>query len=953
MKKKLFCALAALFALMTFAYAADELLVAPTFGQTEARSMLDMVNAFRTGDEAYCWNESNTAQVPSKGEPLTYSYALEEIAMQRAAEIALSFSHTRPDGTSCFSATASDGTRSYGENIAAGSSTANGAFTQWREDDENYSGQGHRRNMLSQDFAAIGIGHVVLNGTHYWTQEFSYDTDSASATTAVDAARSVTIEAASGQMQSVGDLTAEKSEMTLQAGESASLPTVSVSVTLADAWPGGATTVNVNPVWTSGDASVCAVDGQEVSGASAGTAVLTGAALGKTVAVSVTVGGGSGGNGQDNPPVADGVYAILYEDGTLVFQNGNAPEAGRAVTKTYEVDLDAIYDWRTSAPWYEERESIFVVSFAEKISPTSTARWFYQCSKLERIDGMENLDTSNVTDMNRMFVGCSELKELDVSGWNTANVTDMSGMFGSCKSLTALDLSHFDASKVTNMEGMFSSCGVEELNVSGWNTASVTDMRSVFAYCKSLTELDLSGWNTASATEMGSMFSSCKSLTALDLSHFDVSNVTDMWGMFGGCDALTELNVSGWNVASVTNMSQMFYNCGALKSLDVSGWNTASVTNMSDMFVWCRALTELDVSGWNTANVTNMDNLFVGCTGLKKLDVSGWNTANVTDMGGMFGSCAALTELDVSGWDTANVTNMRHMFSGDPEYPLPLNKLDVSGWKTDSVTDMSFMFYNCYALTELDVSGWNTANVTNMSRMFSGCNRLTELDLSGWNTANVTGMVSMFGGCAALTALDASGWDTANVTDMRGMFSGCAALTELDLSGWDTANVTDMSWMFYECYALKTIRASDKFTTASLPDGQSMFYECRALVGGNGTEFDKGHADKEYARIDAPDAPGYFTAKDAPAYVPYAISAAAPDTDAGTLSVTLSNPGAATVAVSYFDANGKFVSAQTQKVEANGKTAALALSADAKKARVILFDGECRPLCACFETPIG
>ena len=94
------------------------------FGQTEARRMLDMINGFRTGDEAYYWNSSNTEQVASKGEPLAYSYALEEIAMQRAAECALSFSHTRPDGTRCFSATAADGTRSYGENIAAGSSTA-------------------------------------------------------------------------------------------------------------------------------------------------------------------------------------------------------------------------------------------------------------------------------------------------------------------------------------------------------------------------------------------------------------------------------------------------------------------------------------------------------------------------------------------------------------------------------------------------------------------------------------------------------------------------------------------------------------------------------------------------------------------------------------------------------------------------------------------------------------
>ena len=146
----------------------DDITLSPTFGQTEARSMLDLINAFRTGNEAYYWNESNTATVESRGAPLVYSYALEEIAMQRAAEIALSFSHTRPDATRCFTALASDGTRSWGENIAAGTSTPSAAFTLWRKDNENYSGQGHRRNMLSTRFQTVGVGHAVVGGTHFW-----------------------------------------------------------------------------------------------------------------------------------------------------------------------------------------------------------------------------------------------------------------------------------------------------------------------------------------------------------------------------------------------------------------------------------------------------------------------------------------------------------------------------------------------------------------------------------------------------------------------------------------------------------------------------------------------------------------------------------------------------------------------------------------------------------------
>ncbi|MBQ9617475.1 MAG: CAP domain-containing protein [Oscillibacter sp.] len=280
----------------------DDITLSPTFGQTEARSMLDLINAFRTGNEAYYWNESNTATVESRGAPLVYSYALEEIAMQRAAEIALSFSHTRPDATRCFTALASDGTRSWGENIAAGNLSASAAFTLWREDDENYNGQGHRRNMLSTRFQTVGVGHAVLGGRDFWVQEFSYYTDDMPQTAALDTERTMTVSVAHTQIQSLGTLTATPESIELAAGGRAALPTVSVSLKLSDAYPNRETVVGVAPVWTSGNDGVCTIAGQEVSGVAAGSTTLTGTALDRSVSVSVNVAGtGGGGGGQPTP----------------------------------------------------------------------------------------------------------------------------------------------------------------------------------------------------------------------------------------------------------------------------------------------------------------------------------------------------------------------------------------------------------------------------------------------------------------------------------------------------------------------------------------------------------------------------------------------------------------------------------------------------------------------------
>ena len=204
------------------------------------------------------------------------------------------------------------------------------------------------------------------------------------------------------------------------------------------------------------------------------------------------------------------------------------------------------------------------------IAPNPDASWMFGgFTNLETIDFGGCFDTSNVTYMSSMFLCCSSLTALDVSGFDTANVTLMSEMFYSCSSLT-------------------------ELDVSGFDTANVTDMGWMFEGCSNLTALDLSGFDTANVTLMSGMFEGCSNLTALDLSGFDTANVTDMRMMFHGCSNLTALDLSGFDTANVTDMNHMFYGCRNLTALDVSGFDTANVTNMYNMFFCCGKLTQLE-----------------------------------------------------------------------------------------------------------------------------------------------------------------------------------------------------------------------------------------------------------------------------------------------------------------------------------------------------------------------
>ena len=245
--------------------------------------------------------------------------------------------------------------------------------------------------------------------------------------------------------------------------------------------------------------------------------------------------------------------------------------------------------------WYAQRENIekvvFDASFANA-RPTSCYRWFYKCTSLTEIEGIENLNTQNVENMRYMFTSCIKLKSLDVSKFNTANVTHMSNMFEDCEELSSLDLSNFDTQNVKYMDKMFHNCN---------------------------------------------------SLTSLDLSNFDTQNLNFMSQMFHNCNSLTSLDVSNFNTQKVIEMSLMFYNCNSLTSLDVSNFDTQTVVNMSEMFYGCQNLSSLDLSKFDTQNTTYMYKMFYGCSGLKTIYVSDkFVITKEKDGSNMFSGCTNL-----------------------------------------------------------------------------------------------------------------------------------------------------------------------------------------------------------------------------------------------------------------------------------------------------------------------
>lgn len=205
--------------------------------------------------------------------------------------------------------------------------------------------------------------------------------------------------------------------------------------------------------------------------------------------------------------------AYVVEDGsTLTFYyDANKKTRTGTVYGIYQKQASdkSIPAW--AGTYNESKSSITSVVFDSSFKdykPTSTRDWFNKCTNLKNIEGISNLNTENVNNMNGTFAYCESLTTLNVSNFNTGNVTDMNGMFFKCFALTSLDLTNFD-------------------------TGKVTDMSYMFQYCENLTTIYCD--DTWTCSESSGMFSGCtklKGAVAYDQSKTDVAMANPETGYF-------------------------------------------------------------------------------------------------------------------------------------------------------------------------------------------------------------------------------------------------------------------------------------------------------------------------------------------------------------------------------------------------------------------------------------
>lgn len=440
--------------------------------------------------------------------------------------------------------------------------------------------------------------------------------------------------------------------------------------------------------------------------------------------------------------------------------------------------------WQTTA----ERKKIKTVVFDESCKdarPKDCRGWFWFFEALTTIEHLDYLNTSEVDDMQSMFSSCTSLETLDLSSFNTEKVKCMYAMFDGATNLRSIKLPK------------------------GFIGSSVTDLRSMFKDCTSLTELDLSGSNAENVKDMGEMFYGCRALSKLDLTDFKTGQVTTMENMFCICSTLETLDVSSFNTENVTTMLGMFNNCSSLRSLDLPGFNTANVTQMSSMFKNCSSLQSLDLSSFNTRKVTYMQDMFQGCTNLESIDLSSFDTENMKSMTGMFFSCTKLETLDLSSFATPKMVSMVDAFSNCKNLKMIYV---TSAFTTDKVTLDFSIFDGC-----VNLPNFNPAK-TSVEMAHTGAGGYLTAATASWVRWDApTGTLSFHRGATKpegdniydLDYGDDPNWDThaAEIkkvvfkagfrdethTTCSNWFNGCTNLTSIEgIENLNTSNVENM-----------------------------------------------------------------------------------------------------------------------------------------------------------------
>ena len=281
---------------------------------------------------------------------------------------------------------------------------------------------------------------------------------------------------------------------------------------------------------------------------------------------------------------------------------------------------------------------------------TNMQNMFTLCINLSEIN-LNNFNTHNVTNMNSLFRECHSLKKIDLSSFVFSKVISLNSIFESCLNLSFIKLgNNLNTSNITNMQKMFYDCqNLENIDniIKFFNTKNVKNMSYMFYGCQKLKKINLRFDNfiTSNVIDMSKMFFRCKNLYKIDLNeNFITKNVKNMNQMFSYCNNLTELDLSMFNTENVENMAEMFSFCTNLLKIKTSKFNIKKVDNMNKMFYNCNNLLTVELDFGESEINIDMNNIFTNCFNMHFINLYSLDSKKIKNLNNtsLFKNCINL-----------------------------------------------------------------------------------------------------------------------------------------------------------------------------------------------------------------------------------------------------------------------------------------------------------------------
>lgn len=504
-------------------------------------------------------------------------------------------------------------------------------------------------------------------------------------------------------------------------------------------------------------------------------------------------------------PTFDKTFDYRIEDTTD--ENGN----------TYRRILSDYIPTRIS---FQGKANLLEVDYINSSRLNTAYGMFYKCSNLTYVNMP---DVTYVTTMEGMFNGCTKLQRIEgIEQWNTARNSNWGSTFGNCNALTNLDPRNFILTDAHAMGATFRGCRsvpAENFDFKNWRTPNIQYLSGTFDAVTQIKELDLSSFNVSNVGDIQGFLQGCSGLERVDLSnwiltekHYNWQGDSDKWnplkvgGFFRGCSSLVDVKLLN------TDRFTAYKICGELPSRTVDQPSVIYITMEEDLD--SELLDLIASKGWGIDYVQQPREFIV---------TSYYFNPEIGNILPAFNDGFEYTYEDSTG---LNNYILRTIKSTVLPTSMHFGVDHVSQEDADSL---------------INVVGIDTSNIEDLSGMFKGCRTIGLIPI-GLVTSKAIKLTSMFEGCCSLDLNYMYRWYTENVTDMSYMFKDCTSMTYIGIEELKISKRTNIEGMFEGCINLKTVRAIpavfDKVASV-LPDrpfnepGQLQF---REYTDNSGTE---------------------------------------------------------------------------------------------------------------------